>query len=315
MNGRPGHAALETPPSRGVGLPSSVATGGPAQSARGPRTDAGREVDSPQAALITGASSGIGAAYAHRLAAQGCDVILVARRKPELASLAAGLEQRFRTGTEVVVADLATPEGVAAVTRRVATAPPHWLVNSAGFGIPGRFDQVPLDRLLAMIRLHVLAAVELCHAVLPGMIARGRGRIVNVASIGALLPRAGDATYCATKAYLLMFSHILHAELAGSGVQVQALCPGFTHSGFYRHREYAGYPIEAAVPGPLWMSAESVAAASIRAFARDRPVCVPGLPNRLFMTLARVGLGGRLAGRLTDRLEASAASSTAMNSR
>ena len=280
MNGRPGHTAQATPPSRGADL--------------------------PQTALITGASSGIGAAYARRLAAQGCDVILVARREPELTSIAADLEQRLRTRTEVVVADLTTPDGVAAVTRRLATAPPHWLVNSAGFGIPGTFEQVPLDRLLDMIRLHVLATVELCHAVLPGMIARGRGRIVNVASIGALLPRTGDATYCATKAYLLMFSRILHAELAGSGVQVQALCPGFTHSGFYRHREYAGYPIEAAVPGPLWMAAESVAAASVKALARDRPVCVPGLPNRLLVALARLGLGGVFARRLTDRLDASA---------
>lgn len=261
-----------------------------------------READPHQTAVITGASSGIGTAFARRLAARGCDVILVARRGPALAAIAAGLEQQFRVRAEVVVADLATPEGVGGVARRLEAAPPHWLINNAGVGIPGRFDQLPLDPLLAMIRLHVLADVVLCHAALPGMIARGQGRIVNVASIGALLPRPGDATYCATKAYLLMFSRVLHGELAGTGVQVQALCPGFTHSDFYRHPEYGEYRVEAAVPGPLWMSAESVAAASLRAFAHDRPVCIPGLSNRLLVKLGQLGLNGPLARRLNNRL-------------
>ena len=183
-------------------------------------------------ALVTGASSGIGAAYARRLAAEGCDVTLVARREPELTILAADLGQRFKVQAHVVVADLATPEGVDLAINRLADVPVDWLVNNAGFGAPGVFDQVPLQRSLAMIQLHLLATTRLSHAVLPGMIGRGRGRIVNVSSIGAFLPRPGDATYCATKAYLVTFSRALHGELAGTGEQVQALCPGFTRTNF-----------------------------------------------------------------------------------
>ena len=253
-------------------------------------------------ALVTGASSGIGAAFARRLAAQGCDVILVARRQAELARVAGEIEQRFPVRTEILTADLATSDGMDAVARRLTASTPHWLINNAGFGIPGPFHQVPLNRILALIRLHVIADVVLCHTALPGMVTRGHGRIVNVASIGGLLPRPGDATYCATKAYLVMFSRALHAELADTGVQVQALCPGFTHTDFYQQSQYATYRVQAAVPGPLWMSADAVAGASVEAFTRDEAVCVPGLRNRLLVMLAKLGLGGLLARRLSTRL-------------
>ena len=168
-------------------------------------------------------------------------------------------------------------------------SPVDWLINNAGFDVPGVFDQVPLQRSLAMIQLHLLASTRLSHAVLPGMIGRGRGRIVNVASIGAFLPRPGDATYCATKAYLVTFSRAIHGELAGTGVQVQALCPGFTRTNFYQGSEYTGYHVSAAVPRALWMSPEAVVSASLAGFARDRPVCIPGIQNRILITMARVG--------------------------
>ena len=253
-------------------------------------------------ALVTGASSGIGAAYARRLAAEGCQVTLVARREPELTTLAAQLRQRFKVQAHVVAADLATPEGVDQATNRLANAPVDWLINNAGFGVPGLFDQVPLHRSLAMIQLHLLASTRLSHVVLPGMIGRGHGRIVNVASIGAFLPRPGDATYCATKAYLVTFSRALHGELAGTGVQVQALCPGFTRTNFYQGSEYTGYHVNAAVPHALWMSPDAVVSASLKGFDQDRPVCIPGIQNRILITMARLGLGSLLVRRLGNRL-------------
>lgn len=145
-------------------------------------------------AVITGASRGIGAAFARRLAAEGCDVTLVARQAPELVELAEELSQRFQVRADVVVADLSTPGGVDVVVRRLADSAPHWLINNAGFGVPGAFDQVALDQSLTMIQLHVMAGVRLSHAASAGMIDRGHGRIVNITSIGAFLPRPGDAT-------------------------------------------------------------------------------------------------------------------------
>jgi short-subunit dehydrogenase len=226
----------------------------------------------------------------------------VARRDVELTNIARDLAQRFQVKADVVIADLATPEGVDQLVRRLESSPPHWLINNAGFGVPGAFDQVPLEKSLAMIQVHVLAAVRLSHAALPGMIARGSGNIVNVGSIGAFLPRPGDATYCATKAYLVTFSRALHDELRDTGVKVQALCPGFTHTDFYRRPDYRGYNIKGTVPRWLWASPEDVVAASLEAFKHNRPICIPGIQNRLLVTLAKLGFGAALLKSLDSHL-------------
>jgi short-subunit dehydrogenase len=258
--------------------------------------------DALSTAVVTGASSGIGAAFARQLAARGCDVILVARRETELTTLARNLGQAFRVRAEVVKTDLGTPEGVDHLVRHLESSPPHWLINNAGFGVPGAFNQVPLERSLAMIQVHVLAAVRLIHAVLPGMIARGHGNIVNVGSIGAFLPRPGDATYCATKAYLVTFSRALHDELRDTGVKVQALCPGFTYTDFYNRPDYRGYDLKGAVPRGQWMSPEEVVAASLKTFKHNRPICIPGIQNRLLVALAKLGFREALLRRLDSHL-------------
>jgi uncharacterized protein len=256
-----------------------------------------------RSALITGASSGIGAAFARKLASQKTNLLLVARREARLANLAADLERQFGVNAEVLAADLSTPGGVERVETRIADLDTlDLLINNAGFGFPSHFVDAPLEKSLAMIQVHVLASVRLNRAVLPGMIARGHGGIVNVSSIGAFLPRPGDAAYCATKAYLNAFSQALQAELRSSGVQVQALCPGFVATEFLDHPEYEAMQVKARIPRWLWTPVEDVVEESLRALNRDQVVCIPGGKNRAIVALARSGLAGVLLKRLTNNL-------------
>jgi uncharacterized protein len=265
-------------------------------------------VQNARTVLITGASSGIGAAFARALAARQYDLVLVARREDRLISLARELEQRFPIQAEVLVADLANPSGMEQVKKRLAISETlAILVNNAGFGIPGKFAAIPLDQHLAMIQVHVLASVRLCHAALPGMVARGHGAIINVSSIGAFMPKPEDATYCATKAYLKTFSQALHSELHGTGVQVQALCPGFTATEFLDQPLYEQRHVKASIPRPLWMSAENVVAESLTALGRGRVICVPGFKNRFMLACAQLGLTNFLLKWLANRLHPSSA--------
>ena len=258
-------------------------------------------------ALITGAASGIGAAFARRLAAGGYNLVLVARREERLTSLATALRREFQVGAEVLPADLSTDDGRALVEKRIAALHDlEILVNDAGFGMPGRFTAVPLATELAMIQLHVVASMRLSRAALPAMLARRRGAIINLSSIGAFLPRPGDATYCATKAYLVAFSRALRGELRGSGVVVQALCPGFTYSEFYARSEYAGYRLHSSIPRALWTTSDEVVAVSLKALRSGDAVCVPGLGNRLLVALARAGLCDFLLKALERRLQPNA---------
>jgi short-subunit dehydrogenase len=246
-------------------------------------------------ALISGASSGIGAAFARALAAKGYDLMLVARREERLAALAAELQERHAVAAEIVVADLARPTDVERVAQRIAGMETlEMLINNAGFGTTGRFFRVELTKHLDMIHVHVIASVRFCHAALPGMVARGGGAIINVASVTAFSPLVGNATYSATKRFLVTFSQALQIELAGTGVKVQALCPGFTYSGFHDTPEYERFK-RSSIPGFMWMSAEDVVAGSLKALQHNRVVYIPGLKNRLLVALAG---GGGLASRL-----------------
>ena len=241
-------------------------------------------------ALITGASSGIGAAFARRLAAEDYDLILVARREERLAALAAELGGRHGVVAQRLAVDLTEPAGLEEVEKYVASREPvDLLVNSAGFGARGDFAQVDLHRQLEMIQLHVLASVRLARAVLPGMIERDRGGIINVASLEAFIPLPGDATYSATKAFLVTFSQALHEELRETGVRVQALCPGFTRTELHNVEQLPESDLSR-IPAMLWSSADEVVAASLRALPRGPVVCVPGWKNRVIVALARLGV-------------------------
>jgi short-subunit dehydrogenase len=236
-------------------------------------------------ALITGGSSGIGATFARQLAAQGYDLALVARRRERLAELAGELQQAHDVCVEVLAADLADPAGVEQVEKRLGEIEDlAMLINNAGFGTTGRFAAVDMASQLAMIQVHVVATVRLCRAALPAMLARNQGAIINVSSVTAFIPLPGSVNYSASKAYLVNFSEALQAELIGTGIKVQALCPSFTLTEFHDTPEYAKFN-RARVPGFMWMSAEEVVADSLKALKRERVTHVSGLRNRLLIAL------------------------------
>ncbi|MFE4970659.1 SDR family NAD(P)-dependent oxidoreductase [Kitasatospora sp. NPDC056651] len=242
-------------------------------------------------ALITGATAGIGAAFARRLARGGYRLVLVARDTGRLERAAADLHAKFGVETEVLTADLATDEGIGAVEARLADSarPVDLLVNNAGFGNKGAFGVVPLQDELDMLKVHIEAILRLSTAALPGMRERGRGAIINVASVAAFVPRG---TYGASKAWVVSFSQGVMRDLVGTGVRVMALCPGFTRTEFHQR---AGMGT-GNIPSWSWLSAERVVDEALRDLARGRAVSVPSKRYKVAVVLARVlpsgGLGG-----------------------
>lgn len=237
-------------------------------------------------ALITGASSGIGAAFARALAAQGHDLVLVARRAALLKSIADELGEKFHVKAQAFPADLSLSTDIERVEKKIAEIGDlEILINNAGFGVPGRFAEIEAEKNVAMIQVHVIATVRLCRAALPGMIARGRGSIINVSSIAAFMASPRNATYCATKAYLNLFSEALQDELKGTGVRVQALCPGLTRTEFHDQPGYGSYKTK--LPEFFWMSAEDVVRKSLDALKKGRVICVRGFRNRLIVAAIR----------------------------
>lgn len=230
-------------------------------------------------ALVTGASAGLGAAYARQLAERGFNLIVVARREERLDALRADLEKQFSISVELFPADLADEKAVGRLVAMLEGRDDiEILVNNAGFGVQGPFYKADIEKNLAMIRVHVLATVRLTHAVLPQMIARDRGSVINVSSLASFLSAPGAVSYCATKAYLNSFSKSVQAELRGTGVRLQALCPGFTYTEF--HDVPDAKMDRGLVPRFMWMSADRVVKISLGALNRRRVICVPGLVNR-----------------------------------
>ncbi len=240
-------------------------------------------------ALVTGASGGIGLELARKLAEEGYDLVLVARSADRLEALAAELREQHGRSVTVVVSDLARPEAPEEIARSAAEAgiTVDVLVNNAGFANYGRFHESDRRRELDMIQVNVTALTHLTHLLLPGMVERGSGRIMNVASTAAFQPGPLMAGYYATKAFVLHFSEAIATELSGTGVTVTALCPGPTSSGF---QERAGMQ-EAKLLKYGTMSSRAVAEYGYRALMRGKRVAVPGFSNRL----------GTLAPRLLPR--------------
>jgi short-subunit dehydrogenase len=236
-------------------------------------------------ALVTGASSGLGAELARQLAARRHDLVLTARRRDRLVSLAAELRTRHGIEVLVVPCDLAAAGGPAQVLAALDEKQivPAILVNNAGFGVHGLAVEQSVLRQLEMIDLNVRALTELSLSLGAQMAARGSGAIVNVASTGAFQPAPYVAAYAATKAYVLSFSHALSWELAPRGVRVLALCPGATRTEFFE----AGQ-VHVAVGDIFYMSAERCAQIALRALDGGRRVVVTGWLNALGAWLARV---------------------------
>ena len=257
-------------------------------------------------ALVTGASSGIGRALAELLAREGHDLIVVARRRERLEQLAGRLAE-VDARVEILVADLTDPADLARVAARATQTEPALLVNNAGFSGYGPFAEIDPDVMRGVIAIHVTAPVTLARAVLPGMVARGAGAIVNVASLLSLsgplrLGMAGRATYAGAKSFQLVFTQSLAGELEGTGVHVMVCLPGMVESEFHGGRTLAGRP---GVP-PL-MSSEDCARAIVAGLALGEVVCVPALEDAAavfsqFRELQQATLaGGNRTGRLAQR--------------
>jgi uncharacterized protein len=236
-----------------------------------------------QTALVTGASRGIGERLARRLAADGSDLVIVARREEPLQVLAATLRSAHQVSVEVLAADLASPGGLAAAQARLSDPdrPVELLVNNAGLGVTGAFADLPVARAEEQIGLNVTAVVRLTHAALPGMLARGHGGVLNVSSVAGFFPSPGAAAYGASKAFLTSFSESLAAEVKGRGVHVTALCPGFTRTGV-RDQAVSG------AAGLAWLDPDKVAAAGLEAVAAGRVLSVPGAQYKSALSLTRV---------------------------
>ncbi len=237
-------------------------------------------------ALITGASSGIGAEFARRLAALGMHLVLVARRVDRLNELANELYARHHTRCEIVVSDLSDPREPAAVTDHVAQRgiTIELLINNAGFAVVAEVEKTDVDRVEQMLRLNVTTVTDLTYRYLPGMLARGHGGIINVSSVAGFQPVAYMAAYAASKAYILHFTEALWSEVHDRGVTLLALCPGTTRTELF---EVAG------VPG--WLkkrrlhSPEKVVRGALRALEKDKQYYVPGWRNFLVTMLVRIG--------------------------
>jgi len=248
-------------------------------------------------ALITGASSGLGAEYARQLAAKRADLVLVARDRDALDALARQLRATYGVEVEVMAADLLKPRQRDRVEQRLADAsrPIEMLVNNAGFGLPLAFERNDIDDEVRHLELHVEVPMRLTHAALAPMLARGHGRIVNVASMAAFIPRS---TYGACKGWLVSFSRWANGRYGPRGVTVTAVCPGFTHTSFHARMGLA--PGSEGVSDAMWLDARVVVAESLRDVARRKAVSVPSWRYKALATLARLAPPS-LAARIGER--------------
>jgi short-subunit dehydrogenase len=242
-------------------------------------------------ALITGATAGIGAAFARRLAADGHNLVLVARDTERLREHATELHDRHGIEAEVLSADLSTDLGIEAVEKRLADPrhPVDLLVNNAGFGNKGPFLEVPMADELVMLKVHIEAVLRLTSVAVVGMRKRGRGAVVNVASVAAFLPRG---TYGASKAWVVQFSQGLARELSGSGVRLMALCPGFVRTVFH---ERAGLGTQR-IPEWMWLDADKLVTAALADLARGKAVSIPDPRYKALMGAVKLAPRGLLSG-------------------
>ena len=228
-------------------------------------------------AVVTGASSGIGAIYADRLARRGYDLILVARNRARLEQLATRISNETGRSVEIVAADLNDDADIRRVENVLRTdASITMLVNNAGVGAAAPLLDANVDTMEAMIKLNVVALTRLTYAIAPGFVARGGGSIINIASIVAIAPELLNGVYGGTKAFVLSFTQSLHHELASKGVKVQAVLPGATRTEFW---DVAGVPVEHLEQQNIVMSAEQMVDASLVGFDQGELATIPSLPD------------------------------------
>jgi hypothetical protein len=234
-------------------------------------------------ALITGGTAGLGRAFADKFAALGYDLVLVARDRERLDTVAEELRGDSGVHVEILAADLSTDAGTDAVRARLAEPeqPVDILVNNAGFALGHSFREGTLEDEERLLDVHVRAVLRLTHAALPGMVTRGKGSVINVASVAAFVPRG---TYSAAKAWVVSFSESVAAELIGTGVRCMALCPGFTHTEFHDRAEID----PGQIPGWMWLDAPDVVDAAVADLRKGLTVSVPNAKYKLLVGASRL---------------------------
>lgn len=242
---------------------------------------------------MTGASSGIGVELATELARRGHGLTLVARREDLLHEVADRLAKAHEVRTDVIAADLADPDSRAALVQEIADRglTIDVFANNAGFSTTGAVAVSDPEAEMKLVRVDVEAVVDLCSRVVPGMVERGRGAVLNVASVGAFQPLPGQASYAAAKAFVLSYTDSLHAELKGTGVSATSLCPGPVETNFGEAAGFSQDETEGALPAFMWETAEDVAKAAVEGMAKGRRVVIPGVANAV----------GAYAGRLAPK--------------
>lgn len=250
-------------------------------------------------AVITGAAGGLGSCFAGKLAERGYRLLLVDRREQQLQQLCDSLSARYGASAAPWAADLCSRSEVEALVRRLQqSSDVEMLVNNAGFGTLDHFVDIDVSRHLDMIHLHVQTPMMLTHAVLPGMIERDRGAVINVSSLSAWSHSEGNVQYASTKTYLAVFSQALQEELRGTGVRVQALCPGFVRTEFHATDGMRSFDL-GRIPARMWMSAEAVVDCSLRQLSGRRVIVFPGMRYRLLGRLMQMPLFQPFVRRLT----------------
>ena len=245
-------------------------------------------MDERMTALVTGASAGIGKAFADVFAKYGFNLVLTARREDRLKEVAAALEVKHRIKAHVIAADLADPAAPARLVEQIKAQGLRVdaLINNAGYGVPGHYLSTKWEAQRDFIQVLTTAPCELAHRLAPDMVTRKRGYIVNIASLAGMIPgTAGSTLYGASKSFMIQFSRSLHMELAPKGVNVSAVCPGFTYSEFHdvaNIREQVSK-----MPKMMWMTSEAVAEEGYQAVMRNKPVHINGNVNKGIALLAK----------------------------
>ena len=239
-------------------------------------------------ALITGASAGIGKAFALKFAQEGWNLVVTARREPQLEELAKKLREQYKINVTIILADLANPDAPGNIYQELSDKgiQVDALINNAGYGVPGYYINTDWQQQKDFIQVLVTAVSHLCHLFLPGMVERGYGRIINVSSVNGLLPCSpGQSLYASAKTFVVSLSHTLQAEAGHAGVNVSALCPGLTYTEF--HDVTGTRDMVSKLPKSQWMDAQTVANEAYDAVMRGDLVCTPGKAASMAALLPR----------------------------
>jgi hypothetical protein len=234
-------------------------------------------------AVVTGASSGIGLAYARYFAAQGYDLIITGRRKDILFETAHEMQRNYSVDVEVIIADLSKKQDITKLLKALGhKIHIDVLVNNAGYSLNCAFTEDEFDHQIDMVKVHMNAPLLLIHSVLPGMIKNKKGIIINVSSLASAFPAANNGMYSGTKSFVRVFTESLHMEVAGYGIKIQCLCPGFTHSDFHRNSEVKDY-----IRPFFWMTPDQVVDYSIYCLKKGRVICIPGFLYRVINFISK----------------------------